>query len=56
MPVRNLRIDDVLWDRLLRTAAREQRRSRSDMARVALALGLDELDRRWKAWHPKGDS
>jgi hypothetical protein len=47
MPVRNLRIDDALWDRLLQTALREQRRSRSDMARVALMLGLDELDRRW---------
>jgi hypothetical protein len=51
MPVRNLRIDDSLWERLRRTASREQRRSISDLARVALALGLDELDRRWTRVH-----
>ena len=51
MPVRNLRIDDPLWERLRRTARRDQRRSISDMARVALVLGLDELDRRWALVH-----
>jgi hypothetical protein len=51
MPIRNLRMDDPLWERVRRTAAREQRRSVSDMVRVALALGLDELDRRWEIVH-----
>jgi plasmid stability protein len=54
MPIRNLRIDDALWERLRRTAAREHRRSISDMARVALAAGLEEFDRRWKLLHPAG--
>ncbi len=51
MPVRNLRIDNALWERLRRTAQREQRRALSDMARVAMSLGLDELDRRWALVH-----
>jgi metal-responsive CopG/Arc/MetJ family transcriptional regulator len=51
MRVRHLRIDDALWTRLDRTLKREQRRSRSDLLRVALAVGLDELDRRWAIVH-----
>jgi Arc/MetJ-type ribon-helix-helix transcriptional regulator len=51
MPLRTLRIDDPLWERLRKTAAREQRRSMSETLRVALTLGLDELDRRWAVVH-----
>jgi len=54
MPVRNLRIDDPLWERVRTTARREQRHSLSDMVRVALSLGLDELDRRWAMVHGEG--
>jgi hypothetical protein len=45
-----LHIDGALWERLQRTAVRDQR-SRADMLRVALRLGLAEVDRRWARVH-----
>jgi metal-responsive CopG/Arc/MetJ family transcriptional regulator len=46
MRVRHVRMDEALWLRVKRTLKREQRRSRAELIRQALALGLDELDRR----------
>jgi hypothetical protein len=45
-----LHIDDALWERVQRMAVRDQR-SRADMLRVALRLGLEEVDRRWARVH-----
>ena len=52
MPVRHVRMDEALWSRVKRTLRREQRRSRAELIRQALALGLDELDRRYGSGTP----
>jgi hypothetical protein len=46
MRVKPIRMEEALWQRARRTLKCEHRRSLAELIRQALALGLDEIDRR----------
>ncbi len=52
----NFQIEKSVAHRIDRAAAYDHRPSRSDMARLALVTGLEELERRWQLDRPKADS